>query len=82
MRKSAQDGTIASMKRRNDEFIQKIDLMSSHKDQTQNTTPWIGKETSTDSLPALKVQKIPLLKWQQKDSGKKDEIGEDEPVYG
>jgi len=42
----------------------------------------MGKETSTDTLPALKVPKVPLLRWQLKDSEKKDEIAEKEPVYG
>lgn len=88
MRKSAQEGPTASTMERkmskvkNDEFIQKIDLMSGRKDQTQNAKSQITKEISTDSLPALKVQKVPLLKWQPKDSGRKDGIGGDEPVYG
>jgi hypothetical protein len=46
--------------------------MSSHKEQirNENTTRLhsrIVKESSTDSLPALKVQRVPLLKWQLKD---------------
>ena len=72
MRKSAQEGTVTSSNRRNDE---KIETLSGTRNSRMGT--------STDTLPALKVPKVPLLRWQLKDSAKKDELPvEIEGVYG